>query len=216
MAADEDELPLRARKKREARRQILAAAGRLIRARGFAATTMRDVAQAADLSYQTVYNYFPTKAEILRTLLAEQVADLARRYETVLSGWAGDLPEALDALNTLSFAAIADGDRGLWRIATIEFLQQSEEATRVFRLIDEMAHEFLKRLLMLARNRGELREDVHLPTLGDVLFNLADYALLRFILTPELPVETALAALGEEMRLVISPYLTANRAREPS
>ncbi len=211
-----DEQSLRARKKLQTRGQILAVAERLIRDRGYEETTMRDVARAAELSYQTLYNYFPTKGEILRTLLSDQVSDLARRYETLLADWDGDLPDALDALNTLSFAAVAEADRTLWRIATIQYLQQSEDASRVFRLIDEMAHDLLKRLLMRARTRGELGDDVHLPTLGNVLFDLADYALLRFILDPALTVEAALEHLGEEMRLVLSPHLRSDVGRGPS
>jgi len=216
MATADVGLPLRARRKLEARRQILAAAERLIRTRGYALTTMRDVAQEAGLSYQTLYNYFPTKGEIVRTLLGERSEHLTYRYETLLADWAGDLPEALEALNTLSFAVVAEGDRALWRIATIGSLQQSGGAGQVLRLVDERARDLQKRLLMLARNRGELAEDVHLPTLGDVLFDLADHALLRFILDPALAVETALAALGEEMRLVISPHLTTHSRREPT
>ncbi|HEY5646806.1 MAG TPA: helix-turn-helix domain-containing protein [Pseudomonadales bacterium] len=215
MSRVDDQPSLRERKKRQARQQILAAAQRLIRSRGYQATTMREIAAAAELSYQTLYNYFPTKADILRTLLSEQVADLTRRYEALLAAWEGTLPDALDALNTLSFAAIADGDRALWRIATLEFLQQSNATVRMFRMIDEMAHEMLKRLLVLARNRGELANDVHLPTLGNVLFDLADYALLRFILDPALTLEAALSALGDEVRLVLSPHLS-NTTEYPS
>lgn len=215
MAFNAETPSLRARKKLQARRQILAAAERLIRTRGYGETTMRDVARASELSYQTLYNYFPTKGEILRTLLSEQAAGLAGRYETLLSGWQGELPDALDALNTLSFAAVADGDRALWRIATLEYIQQSNDAARVLLLISGTAHDLLKRLLVLARNRGELADDVHLNTLGNVLLDLADFGLLRFILDPELPVEAALVALGEEMRLVLSPYLT-DREWEPT
>jgi len=209
-------MPLRARKKLEARRRILSTTQRLIERRGYVETTMRDVATASGLSYQTLYNYFPTKGDILRTLLNEQAEDLARRYERLLSGWETDLPEALDALNTLCFAAIADGDRVLWRIATIEYLQQPEDPVRVFRLVDGTALDLQKRLLVLAQNRGELADDVHLPTLTDVLLGLADHALLRFILNPERPVDAALEALGTQMRLVLSPHLVADGGRRPS
>ena len=212
MAAEADRLSLRSRKKLEARQQILAGAARLIRDQGYVDTTMRDVARTAGLSYQTLYNYFPTKGEILRTLLSAEVTDLGRRYDTLLSGWAGTLPDGLDALNTLSFATVAEGDRTLWRIATLECLQQSDDAPRAFRLIGEptrdLHRDLQRRLLVLARNRGELDDDAHLPMLGDVLFDLTDYALLRFLLSPRQPMESALAALDDQIRGVLSPYLT--------
>lgn len=50
----------------EARRlEILRAAGRQFRARGFAETGMRDIAEAAELSPGNLYNYFQGKHEIL-------------------------------------------------------------------------------------------------------------------------------------------------------
>jgi AcrR family transcriptional regulator len=62
-------LPLRQQKKHQARNRILASAERLIRERGFEATKMRDIASRAELSYQTLYNYFPTKGQILEEVL---------------------------------------------------------------------------------------------------------------------------------------------------
>ena len=47
------------------RLEILRAAGRQFRARGFVETGMRDIAQAADLSPANLYNYFHGKHEIL-------------------------------------------------------------------------------------------------------------------------------------------------------
>ena len=56
---------LREAKKRRTRETIAQAAADLFQARGFAAVTIDDVAQAADVSRQTVFNYFPTKEQML-------------------------------------------------------------------------------------------------------------------------------------------------------
>src|SRR5262245_5510147 len=47
------------------RLEILRAAGREFRARGFGETGMRDIAKAAELSPANLYNYFQGKNEIL-------------------------------------------------------------------------------------------------------------------------------------------------------
>ena len=62
---------LRERKKQRARSDILAAANTLIARKGYADTTMREIAEAADVSYQTLYNYFPSKAQIVRAMLTD-------------------------------------------------------------------------------------------------------------------------------------------------
>jgi AcrR family transcriptional regulator len=56
---------LRERKKRQTREAISRAAAELFSARGFDAVTVDDVAQAADVSRQTVFNYFPSKEQMV-------------------------------------------------------------------------------------------------------------------------------------------------------
>jgi AcrR family transcriptional regulator len=56
---------LRERKKRQTRSAIAAAAMELFTQRGFEDVTVAEVAQAADVSEKTVFNYFPTKEELV-------------------------------------------------------------------------------------------------------------------------------------------------------
>jgi AcrR family transcriptional regulator len=56
---------LRETKKRRTREAIAQAAADLFLERGFESVTVDDVARAADVSRQTVFNYFPTKEQML-------------------------------------------------------------------------------------------------------------------------------------------------------
>ncbi|MFJ8462377.1 TetR/AcrR family transcriptional regulator [Streptomyces swartbergensis] len=55
---------LRERKKRQTRQRISDIATGLFLERGFMAVTIADVAEAADVSVNTVYNYFPAKEDL--------------------------------------------------------------------------------------------------------------------------------------------------------
>jgi AcrR family transcriptional regulator len=77
-----EEARLRERKKQRTREQIAGAAARLFADHGYERVTVSDVARAADVSEQTVYNYFPTKQhlvldqdEALRDRLVQLVRD---------------------------------------------------------------------------------------------------------------------------------------------
>ena len=60
-----DALGCRERKKEQTRRQIEDTARRLFRERGFDRVTIAQIAGAADVAEQTVYNYFPTKEDLV-------------------------------------------------------------------------------------------------------------------------------------------------------
>jgi AcrR family transcriptional regulator len=59
------ELGLRERKKQQTRQAIADAAKRLFLERGFDQVSVAEVARAADVSEQTVFNYFPTKEDLV-------------------------------------------------------------------------------------------------------------------------------------------------------
>jgi AcrR family transcriptional regulator len=69
---------LRERKKQQTRQAIAAAAFEMFTERGFDAVTVAAVARRADVSEATVFNYFPTKEDLVYGRLEEFEADLVR------------------------------------------------------------------------------------------------------------------------------------------
>ena len=69
---------LRERKKAETRRRIADVATRLFVERGFDSVTVADVAEAANVSKMTVFNYFPRKEDLLLDRQPERL-DAVRR-----------------------------------------------------------------------------------------------------------------------------------------
>jgi AcrR family transcriptional regulator len=72
----EQPLGLRERKKRRTRALIAEAARRLFFERGFAATTVSEIAREAEVAEQTVFNYFPTKEDLFYSGLEDFQAEL--------------------------------------------------------------------------------------------------------------------------------------------
>src|SRR4051794_7965477 len=70
------ELGLRERKKRQTRQAIAGAAFELFAERGFDAVPVAEVARRADVSEATVFNYFPTKEDLIYGRLEELEAAL--------------------------------------------------------------------------------------------------------------------------------------------
>ncbi|TMM17322.1 MAG: TetR/AcrR family transcriptional regulator [Actinobacteria bacterium] len=79
---------LRERKKRRTRQHIADTAARLFGERGYEQVAVVDVAEAADVSEQTVYNYFPTKQDLVFDLeedLTQRLTELIRTRQPGVS-----------------------------------------------------------------------------------------------------------------------------------
>ncbi len=186
-------------------------ADELIQRNGYAQTTMRDIAGTAEISYQTLYNYFPAKGDILFQLLVDRIEDVSAHYAAVLKSYDGDLLEALDELARLTCTALTSSDRALWQTALIALLNQESGASKLLDLIDAVAHQSLEALLGAARTSGELTPSVPVAELANTLYDLMDYAVVRLLLDPNSDVPTTLQNLSGRFSVVLSPHLTPER-----
>jgi len=105
---------LRERKKQRTREQIIDAAMRLFAERGYHATTIADIATAADVAPRTFFSYFPSKEAVVFHDVDRDLEALARALRERLPG-----ETAFDALrrwiDTVFDQAMADEGEALLR-----------------------------------------------------------------------------------------------------
>jgi AcrR family transcriptional regulator len=98
------ELGLRERKKLKTREEIAAAAMRLFRERGFDAVTVAEIAREADVSEKTVFNYFPSKEDLIVHRGQEKTAALIEALGasdgSVIAPFRRATDELLDAIES--------------------------------------------------------------------------------------------------------------------
>jgi AcrR family transcriptional regulator len=75
-----------AEEKERTRRRILEVAGRLFHRGGYAETTTRDLASAAEIATGTLFNYFPSKEALGLALVSESEAAGRGRYAACRRG----------------------------------------------------------------------------------------------------------------------------------
>jgi AcrR family transcriptional regulator len=199
-------MSLREQKKLRAREDILAAARGLIAEAGPEAARMRDVAGRAGVSYQTLYNYFPTKSRLLQALLLSDMTALLGQINGLLEAYSGDILGTLAQVNGLCLEAV-DGDRDLWRTATQDLLTDDASALGFFSLVKGDSQGSLELLLARAQEFGELDRRAPVTVLADTLFSLTDYMFLRYLIDATMRFDGALAHLSAQIELVLTPFL---------
>ena len=144
----------RTRRGPHTRAQILDASLRLISERGFARTTVRDIAQRAGITDAAIYYHFQSKREILEALVEERgfVAGL-QQLERV----SADLP--LD--QTLLWMAqgainIMDENRDFLRLIFLEGLAGDESALEQYRHLTNLWENALTTVLRRYAEKGDL------------------------------------------------------------
>jgi len=66
-----DKASLKDKKKKKRKKRIFAAATKLFKNKGYTDTTISDIAKNADVGVGTIYNYFPSKNDILLNIVAD-------------------------------------------------------------------------------------------------------------------------------------------------
>lgn len=146
----------RERHKAEVRDRLLREAIQLFAVRGYSATTVEDITQAADVAKGTFFNYFATK-ELLLTDLIERRLDILRgaREEVVRRGF--PLRESLRRL-LRALMAEPGRSRSMARCVMLAALNGGP-VERVVQQIMIQGQRILSEIMTVGQRRGEIRLD---------------------------------------------------------
>lgn len=162
---------LRARKKREKRERIIASARALFEAKGFEATTAREICQAAGIGTGTLFLYVADKRELLFLVFREDARSLYAQGIQAARG-SDDLVEALSRLFGVFITYYARRP-ALSRVIVQELFFRHHEPERLGALTREYASHVAS-LIESAQQRGQVRSDVPIEAMSAACF--AHYA----------------------------------------
>ncbi|MEV5811486.1 TetR/AcrR family transcriptional regulator [Streptomyces mutabilis] len=164
----------RAEKARRTRQRMLDAAGRLFTERGWAGTTVEDIARGAEVAVQTVYFTFGTKRAVLKELLDAAVAGDLDPVATLDRPWAREVLDAPDPAAQLALQA-AGARAVLERAAPVlEVVHAAAAADRelaeLWQLNRRQRHavQLAFAEALVAKSGGALRDGVDAATAADI------------------------------------------------
>lgn len=165
---------VRQRRKEARPQELLAAALELFVERGFKATRSEDVAARAGVSKGTLYLYYPSKEELLKAVVRENLGALIREGADIADGFEGDTQALLSLLMHTWWERIGETPAsGIFKIILTEMGNFPDFARFYMDEVIEPGRALFTRVLQRGIDAGELRqvslfETVHLlifPTL---------------------------------------------------
>ncbi len=202
---------LRERHRASREGRILDAARELFLQRGFESVKVEHIAERADVSVGTLYNYFGGKTELILRLSIienERVASLAREYDV-----AGDRP-ARDTLAVLIRKFFEPESmmlrQDLWRTGyALAFGDVKLKESRQFLSSDIALRQIVIDAARILQGKGLLRADLDCDAFGAALYNNANLLFLEFTWTEEQTVEQLAVRITEQtdaiVRLALPP-----------
>ena len=184
----------RERQKEDRRQRILTEAAALFARKGYGATTIEQIALAAQVSHVTVHNYHGTKAGVLLAIVAQSDAQLVARLETALPQGADPLTLVTAFAREIMQHADAGLGRALWRqvLAGVAAEAGSAAAAAYQRLDDALAQVLAGRLG--PRNRPA----------APALFDLINARFHRFVASDSATADDAAAALRRDLAALLA------------
>ncbi len=176
----------RERNRSKTRERLFRAALALFAERGFTATTVEDITEAADHGKGTFFNYFPSKEHVLEELGALQLS----KIQAALDSARRDTEPMQGVLHRLIHALAEEPGRSPALVRSLLMANLSSEPVRL-RMQENLqrGRGILSEVLALAQERGEVRRDIPAQTLAFVFQQTFFGALMMWSFNPAMALD---------------------------
>ncbi len=191
----------RERKKRELRSRIYQTAQQLFLSQGFEATTVEQIAAAADIAPATFFNHFQGK----HALLGEMTSEVFDHLQTLIERHLLAPGSAQERITSFADHAARDvhAARGVARDVVLELVRTRGRAGETPPYLQRVFAPFTK-TLREGQRKGEVRSDLDAGFLAEMVLGAFNATVINWMNDPNYPLEQRLrqaaAFIGEAIR----------------
>jgi AcrR family transcriptional regulator len=202
---------LRERQKADRTRRILEAATSLFREVGYDAARIEDIAERAEVSVGTFYNYYQNKGDILLAVVAMEVEEVLGSGEGIVADPEPDVFVALSHLiNQYYDHSLVYLSKEMWRTAMALSIQQADTPfSRRYTALDDQLRMQVSTLIQRLQLRGVVLAGIDTSAVGAMVFNNLNMMFTEFVRDEQMPIETLKAEVARQNRplatLIASP-----------
>lgn len=180
---------LREQHKADRTRRILQAASEMFRDQGYDAVRIEDIAQRAEVSTGTCYNYFSTKGDILLAIVSMEVEEVVEAGGAVIAAPPASVAEALDRLIRLYYDhSLHYLSKAMWRTAmALSIAAPDSPFSQRYTALDAMLARQVSDLVAALQMRGAARGEVEAAVLGQMIFHDLNQRFMAFVTDESMP-----------------------------
>lgn len=198
-----ENLGLRDRQRLRRHRAIVFAAADLFTAKGFAETTMEDIAGLAEVSPPTIYNYFRSKSDILLGLLEISKEMMDEALDRIIEDPKGD---PIDVICEFVRIDLQDGfdyrQKNVWRMISAAALEAQDERRAAYIEAQSIFTRKLERLIRQMQLRGHVDTDVDPRTAAQLLNAITRDCFRLYLIVEDMSIEEMHLRLRQQVQLV--------------
>jgi len=191
---------LRAKQKADKTRRILESATTLFREQGYDSARIEDIAEMAEVSVGTLYNYYQNKGDILVATVAMEVTEVLEAGSRIVANPPLNVAEALRTLIEQYYDhSLYYLSKEMWRTAMAISIQQPDTPlSRRYTDLDGQLCAQVVRLIETLQMRGVVHASVDAKAMGEVFFNNLNMMFVEFCKVDAMPLEELKARVNAQ------------------
>lgn len=173
---------LREIKKARRNKRILEAAEKLFRKSGYSDVRIEDIAEIAEVSVGTFYNYFKSKGEVLVAIVTMEVEEVLATGEQIVKAPPSSATTALNALIAQYFDhSLVYLSKEMWRTAMALAIQHPEtHLGKHYTQLDRRLCAQVCALVEALQDRDLVATNIDSTSIGELIFNNFNMMFIEF------------------------------------
>lgn len=192
---------LREKQKLARRQRILEAATLLFNRDGYDKTRIEDIAEAAEVSAGTAYNYYQSKADILIAVVSMEVEETFEAGKKLVKSPPSSVSGALNKLIALYYEhSLVYLSKEMWRMAMSSAIQRPQTPfSQRYSELDGLICLQFSALIQALQKKGKVDRTIDHEAMAQVIFNNLNMMFVEFVKSDTMTVQELTAAVRHQM-----------------
>jgi AcrR family transcriptional regulator len=203
----------RERKKRELRARIYETARQLFFKHGFEATTVEQIAEAADIAQATFFNHFQNKQAVLSELTSEVFDHLQSLIDQQLARSVSAQERIAGFAD--SVANDVEQSRGLAHDVLLELMRTSAHGGEAVPYLSRLKAPFTA-IICQGQEQDEVRVDLEATFMAEIVLGALNAAIINWVNDAGYPLEERLRQMAVFLGQAIEPCAAPSASGSPS